>query len=51
MHPRAVKMAEQIMSEDRDILQALAGTQADTQMAVARDVMKRRRSALGKLSK
>ena len=49
--PRTMRMAEQIMSADHDVLKALADTEANAQMPVARDIMKRRRSALSKLGK
>ena len=46
-----MRMAEDIMSEDRGILRALASTNLDTQLAVSREVAKRRRRALDKLAK
>ena len=47
---RQMRAAEAIMAEDRDILRALAAAEHEEQMAVAREVMKRRRSALKKLA-
>ncbi|WP_170935444.1 hypothetical protein [Sphingopyxis indica] len=38
------------MAEDRDILRALASTELDQQLTVARAVMKKRQSALKKLA-
>jgi hypothetical protein len=43
--------AEEIMREDKAILEALAGREIETQMKVARDVMVRRRRALGELAR
>ena len=50
--PKNVQMrvAEDIMADDRDILRALAIVERDEQLAVARDVMQRRRPALKKLA-
>jgi hypothetical protein len=47
---REMRLAEDIMSEDKDILQALAAADDDGQMAAAREVMERRREALKKLA-
>ena len=38
------------MSEDRDILRALASAELDEPLAVARTVMEKRKSALKKLA-
>lgn len=46
-----MRMAEDIMCEDREILRAWASVELDEQLAVARDVMKRRKAALKKLAK
>lgn len=46
-----MRVAEDIMSEDRRILRALASTELDNELDVARAVAKRRRWALDKLAK
>jgi hypothetical protein len=45
--------AEEIMHDDRAVLEALAGREIDieTQMRAAREVMVRRRRALGELAR
>jgi hypothetical protein len=48
---RKMANAEEIMREDKAILKALAGRETETQMRVAREVMARRKRALGKLGK
>ncbi|WP_156483031.1 hypothetical protein [Sphingopyxis granuli] len=45
---RQMRVAEAIMTEDREILRALASNELDEQLAVARAVMKKRQSALKK---
>jgi len=47
---REMRLAEAIMAEDRDILRTLATADCEEQIAVAREVMGRRRSALKKLA-
>ena len=48
---REMRLAEDIMFKDRDILQALASSELDEQIAVAREVMGHRKLALNKLAK
>jgi hypothetical protein len=43
--------AEEVMREDKAVLNALAGRETETQMKVAREVMARRRRGLGKLAR